>query len=529
MKNKQIKKLIYSLTAMILLCASCSKDALDEISKDKITQDAIFNTPEGLTTAATALYNLDRNIYRNDAEGTVWTSFIRAEDLSVTRGGSGVGFARYDNTINASTAQVGLFWSHYYSIIERANKIIISGERLGLDNAEVAQAVAEAKCFRARSYFFLFRTYDRIILNTEATTVDNLERNYTPAKAEEVYALMYSDLDFAIGKLSYTAKNVGRFTQGVARHVKAQVALWKQDYAEAALQADEIINKGPYKLLADPADIFKGANLNHTESILVSQWDRAAGGSAVNRTGNPAGHRLAQYFVPNYFKQAGIAVTDANGGSPWGRTYPNPYLLGLYASNDKRLSAFYKLFWVYDDPSKLPPGKTLGARVTAANASIYFDQLYPACFKYVDQWTKLAPNEAQSFKDIIIYRLAETYLIGAEAHMRISGASSAQAVKYMSALRERAGLGVFTGAVTEDLILDEDARELAFEGQRWYLLKRLNKLIERIKLYAGDPAVSAIQARTGIQPYHVRWPIPQSEIDNMKGKGDFNQNVGYPQ
>lgn len=520
-----MKKIIYLSTLLLLFTGSC-KDILDEESKDKITADAVFNTPEGLSTAIVALYNLDRDIYKNDSESTVWTSFIRAEDITVTRGGGGSGFARYDNTVNGSTSQVELFWSHYYTIIERANKIIISGENLGLGNADVAQAVAEAKCFRARSYFYLLRTFDRIILNTEATTVDNLDREYNPADPEAVYNLMYEDLDFAIGNLTYTPKNIGRFTQGVARHVKAEVALWRKDYKEAAFQADEIITNGPYKLLEDPADIFKGANLNHSEAIFVSQWDRAAGGSA----GNPSGHRLAQYFVPNYFKITGIQISYTNGGSPWGRTYPNPYLLGLYAANDKRLNAFYKLFWVYDDPTAtLPVGKKLGDKVTTTNASVYFDQLYPACFKYVDQWTKLAPNESQSFKDIIIYRLAETYLIGAEAHMHLRGPGDPLAVSYMSKLRERAGLGVFTGPVTEDLILDEDARELAFEGQRWFMLKRLGKLIERIKLYAGDPYVSAVQARTNIKDYHVRWPIPQSEIDNMKGKGNFTQNPGYPQ
>lgn len=523
-----MKRFLY--TAIILLfclcAASCNSDLLDEQSKDKITAEAVFNTPEGLGTAVTALYNLDRNIYRNDAESTVWTSFIRAEDITVTRAGSGVGFARYDNTVNGSTSQVKLFWSHYYSIIERTNKIITSGEKLGLDNATVAQAVAEAKCFRARSYFYLLRTFDRIILNTEPTTVDNLEREYNPADPEDVYNLMYSDLDFAISKLGYTAANPGRYTLGVARHVKAEIALWRKDYQEAALQADEIITKGPYKLLESPADIFKGANLNHSESILVSQWDRAAGGSA----GNPTGHRLAMYFVPNFYKQPGILVTDANGGSAWGRTYPNPYLFSLYSQNDKRLTAFYKQYWVYDDPAAtLPAGKHLGDKVTTTNQSVYFDQLYPACFKYVDQWTKLSPTEAQSFKDIIIYRLAETYLIGAEAHMRLGGESDPTAIRYMSAIRERAGLGVFAGPVTEQLIMDEDARELSFEGQRWYTLKRLGKLVSQIRQYAGDPAVGAVQARTGIQDYHVRWPIPQSEIDNMKGKGDFTQNPGYPQ
>jgi hypothetical protein len=521
-----MKKITYiKLLILGLALSACDKDQLNEESKDSITATAVFNTAEGLNTAVIALYNLDRNIYRNDAESTVWTSFIRGEDITVTRAGSGIGFARYDNTLNPSASQVGLFWSHYYSIIERANKIISSGEALGEEDPVIAQAIAEARCFRARSYFYLFRTFDRIILNTEPTTPLNLEREYNPAEPQAIYDLIYGDLDYAIGNLTYAGTNVGRFNLGVARHLKAEVALWKKDYEEAAKQADELIEKGPYHLLPSVADIFKGANLNHSEAILVSQWDRASGGSA----GNPVGHRLAQYFVPNYQKQAGILVNEANGGSPWGRTYPNPYLFSLYSANDKRLEAFYRQFWVYDDASKLPAGKKLGDKVTTTNAAIYFDQMYPACFKYVDQWTKLSPTEAQSFKDIIIYRLAETYLIGAEAHMHLSGASDPTAVKYMSAVRERAGLGAFAGPVTEQLILDEDARELAFEGQRWYTLKRLGKLIDQVKQYAGDPAVSAVQARTGIKDYHVRWPIPQSEIDNMKGKGNFTQNPGYPQ
>lgn len=512
---------------MLLFFAACSNNLLDEVSKDKITSDAVFNTPEGLSTAVIALYNLDRDIYRKDAESTIWTSFIRAEDLTVTRAGSGIGFSRYDNTIHGGTGQVRPFWNHYYSIIERANKIIKSGEALGGDNAEVVQAVAEAKGFRARSYFYLFRTFDRIVLNTEPTTVDNLEREYNPADPEAIYNLLYSDLDYAIDKLTYTAKNPGRFTEGVARHLKAQVALWRKDYKEAALQADEIINNGPYKLLP-LAEIFKGANLNHEEAIFVSQWDRASGGSPI-AGGNPTGHRLHMYFIPNFYKQAGILVNYANGGSAWGRTYPNPYLLGLYEANDLRKNAFYKLSWVYDDPAKLPAGKTLGQKVTTTNMSIYFDQLYPACMKYADEWTRLSPAEAQSFKDIIIYRLAETYLIGAEAHMHEGGTTDPLAIKYISKVRERAGLGIFTGPVTEQLLLDEDARELAFEGQRWYTLKRMGKLESQIKAYAGDPAVGAAHARTGIQDYHVRWPIPTAEIENMKGKGNFDQNPGYSQ
>src|SRR5690606_12444545 len=120
--------------------------------------------------------------------------------------------------------------------------------------------------------------------------------------------------------------NPGRYTQGAARHIKAKVALWQQNWTEAALQADEIIGNGPYALVP-LRSIFEGADLNHSEGILVSQWDRAPGGASV---GGPAGHRLPLYFIPNYYKISGILVNGDNGGRAWGRVYPNTYLLGLY-------------------------------------------------------------------------------------------------------------------------------------------------------------------------------------------------------
>jgi len=88
--------------------------------------------------------------------------------------------------------------------------------------------------------------------------------------------------------------------------------------------------------------------------------------------------------------------------------------------------------------------------------------------------------------------------------------------------------------INEDILLEEYARELAFEGQRWFVLKRMNKLVERVQKYGGivdfrgEPCPNPLyySCRTNIQPYHVRWPIPQSAIDAM---GGFPQNPGYAQ
>ena len=62
---------------------------------------------------------------------------------------------------------------------------------------------------------------------------------------------------------------------------------------------------------------------------------------------------------------------------------------------------------------------------------------------------------------------------------------------YFNKTWERAGNDKFTGVLTMKDIMDEQARELSFEGDRWYFLKRLGILIEQIKAYAGDPEIPA--------------------------------------
>ncbi len=117
---------------------------------------------------------------------------------------------------------------------------------------------------------------------------------------------------------------------------------------------------------------------------------------------------------------------------------------------------------------------------------------------------------------MVEFRLAETYLVAAEGYMR-SG-NNALALQYINKLRERAygnSTHNFT-FINQDLLLDEQARELGQEGKRWEMLKRLNLLVDRVKLYNPTAGVN-------IQPYHVRWPIPRSFVQ-LTG---FPQNEGY--
>jgi hypothetical protein len=74
------------------------------------------------------------------------------------------------------------------------------------------------------------------------------------------------------------------------------------------------------------------------------------------------------------------------------------------------------------------------------------------------------------------------------------------------------------GDVTMDFLLEERARELDAEQERWYTLTRTGTLVDRVSAYN-------VQA-TGVAPFHVHRPIPQNQIDRTLG--GYEQNCGYP-
>src|SRR5690606_14126725 len=145
-------------------------------------------------------------------------------------------------------------------------------------------------------------------------------------------------------------------------------------------------------------------------------------------------------------------------------------------------------------------------------------------------------------KNIMMARLAETYLYAAEANLMLGNAATA--LEQLNAVRKRAGTAALDKLTLED-ILDEQARELAFEGRRWYMLKRTGKLYEYTVDHAGygkrgdlsaenspghantpeDPFPFRSEARTRMRPHMVNWAIPLAEM-NLLGDS-YPQNEGY--
>ena len=151
----------------------------------------------------------------------------------------------------------------------------------------------------------------------------------------------------------------------------------------------------------------------------------------------------------------------------------------------------------------------------------------PMVWKFYDPESSWPGNNTNytGTRDIFLFRLADTYLMAAEAYL-MSG-NAATAAQRINAVRERAAkegyksaMDITASDVTIDFILDERGRELVGEYKRWMDLKRTGKLIERTLKY------NKLTAKINKMDNHILVrPIPQSVID--QSNGTVTQNPGY--
>ena len=333
-----MKKLIYTAFVICgMLTASCS-DLLNLESKTDVTNNYLFTTPEGLNTAVTGLYSLARELPggadNNESNLYIVTMCDFNTDIAILRAGVSTSIGRLNTRFTPSTGDVNKFWKHHYGIIGKANEIIVAAEALGLDDSDVLHAWSEAKFFRGRSYFELWKRFDRLYLNVTPTTVDNLKREYKPASHEELMTLMTTDLDDAMKGLDWSLPqnngNVlyGRVTKATAKHVRAQVAMWESDWDTAIEECEDIFKQeGIYSMEKKAENVFNSADLKSPEVLWSFQYSQNLGGGG---SGTPvAGHRISIQTTTRINKIAGCINTADQGGYGWGRIYPNTYLLSL--------------------------------------------------------------------------------------------------------------------------------------------------------------------------------------------------------
>ncbi len=526
--------LLFFVSISFIAC----EEFLEENPKTDVSIKYLYENPEGLKAAVIGLYSVNRDhfhIYPHEGARAVW-EHVQSDLVTPHAGYISIValFSQSSSAPDQHGAWLSSFiWRDHYKVIDRANAIIQAAEKIeGMDETERQTVMAEAKYFRAHSLFTLYRFYNNVYVTEEATTPENVfDKVFAPSTKEEIFEAISSDLEEAIPNLEWTVP-AGRVNQGLARHIRAKLALWEENWEVAAAQADTVINNGTFYLEEDLNKIFGHPSVaesygsrNSSEALFVIQNEEGSAGA-----GPPT--FINTNFMPRYDDVPGVKWDKSQGGRGFGFCSPNSYLFSLYESYDKRLDAYYQRYFYYNDEENMPDsvltdngwvypklGDAAEIVTSGSNQSAYQRRLTPGLLKMIDR--NIAGEEAVSRANILRFRLSETYIVAAEAYMRMG--NTGMATQRINPIRDRAGIQPLF-SLSENELMKEQAREFAFEGQRFFFLKRIGKLVSQIQKYAGEDSYKN-DARSNIKDRHINVAIPQSELD-LLGAG-YPQNEGY--
>lgn len=551
-----MKRLYFFLLITTMFMFSCKKTKLDEVPNDFFSSENAFNDPKTFQLAVNTLYSDARNFIYND-NGSKNGNYPNREYLRMGTDVATVGqkarpYLLVDfTTFNSTHEAASYFWNaSYQTLIPRSNIIIdradLPAAKWGSDEQKNL-IVAQARFFRAYAYYTLVNLYGDVpIISHEILTPSF---NFTRAPKNDVLDFIRKDLEFASEWLPQDPSKVteGQLTSSTADMLLSTLYLQMKLPDLAIASTTRIISSGFYKLMTsrfgnDPthsghfpegggdvfSDLFWDKNANRSGGNLESIWVLQ---TALGVPGGATGASLSRSWGPYYANliapdgKLGMILADSLGGRPVGfiRTtnYFNYEIWAGDNKNDMRNSPWnIRRTWYYNNPATKFYKQKVDSKAVGLVDTI--QNLYPMVRKGEGIITSINGSETPDYK-FIVYRLAETYLLRAEAYLQ-KGDQENAAVN-INVVRSRANAKLVSPAgVDINYILDERARELIIEEPRRITLNRLGLWYERTLKYSlNEPAFFYLIAKT-IQPYNALFPIPQSAIDVT---GDLTQNTGY--
>lgn len=420
-----------------LLPSSCSS-WLDLKPQDGLIQAEFWKNKEQVASAVTGCYTSIINA--GLPQRVVLLGELRADMMAPTPRA----FVDEDYLVEYNILPSNSFaeWAPFYTVINTCNSVIEFAPTVpALDDtykeATMKADVAQAKAIRAWMYFYLVRLYRDVPLKLNAT---NADEDFTPlakSSGAEVLAQIEKDLLESEADIPVTyatnERTRSRITKGLVNTLQADVYLWMEQPQKAADATQKVIDSGVYQLNGDFASVFLG---NSKEGIF----------------------ELAHGFdvtAPYAFNTAPLYSMFGNAA-------------GTNGDNTRRFIAsdFVASDILPDDP------------VFSDSLDKRSDRTYNSTSSVILKYSKGAASDPFNF---IMYRYADVMLLRAEAMALLN--RGAEAMLLVKQIRDRAGDPRITRTAidatkTEDLldyILEERAREFAFEGKRWFDLLRFAK------------------------------------------------------
>lgn len=579
----------YIIAALLLCLGSCS---LEEYNPSGSTSEIVFSTEDGMNALVNAAYyNFRAQFYgREDAmflyEGGTDLWYMGAKGTYADQ------LLTYTEKLGATTGQIKNTWQRLYEIVNYTNAGINRIDHVAYadENVKLGKE-GELRFIRAYAYWMIAETFGGVTLRTVETTGVPLTAQRSSLK--DFYDLIISDLERAVQILPVSQTDYGRADKKAAYGLLARTALTRASYLEyfdnnkieadkfyqKALDASqELIDKQAQlgcKLYDKFEEVFYPSNNKNNAEALWSITHSI--NSALNpQRNNP--NRLFRWYLSKYTGLCGMPSLEIPkyGRDGASRMMPTKYLLNIF--NEDIDSRYYGSFrevaqlpvsanpysWTSTDIARfdksfavgsvtIQPGDTAllytkkvisdkatrrygvkdindtynadGTISSNANNNPY----YPSLNKFADP--DRTPGSDAGTKNVIVMRLAEVYLIAAEASYKLNK-TSPDAAHYVNVLRKRAAVKtpvdhsdemmIANSDIDIDFILDERARELAGEHLRWPDLKRTKQLESRLGPGKQNPDITAFNPNK-----HYLRPIPQVELDILENADEYGQNPGY--
>jgi len=427
-----------------------SCDVLDVEPTNSIPASEAFKTKADVTRGILGAYNSLQSLSYY-GRAYLTVSDLAADNLLYPPSATTADYLDIDNDhILPENGVIEGLWGAAYDGLNVANNVIAKIPELNFLSQDEKNSALAELYFLRALNHFNLMNYFGGIPLKTKPTIGLSEVNAARNTPDEVFASIIQDLTFASSYLPKSSSSKIRASQGAANALLARVYLYKKDYNNAVVYASKVIDDHSYTLLPNYADIF--ASDESGESIFEVDF------TPLDR------NRIAEYNFP----------LSLNGRGSVG---PDPNIVNAYEANDKR-----------------------------KDVSIAYAGTVPYANKYHDL--------ATGADNVIVLRLAEMYLIRAEANARLNGNIN-DIKKDLNDIRHRAGLEDISANSIDDLLsaIEKERRvELAFEGHRWFDLVRTDRAIDIL------PKVT--------QKYQYLFPIPQSELLANTNPG-MVQNPGY--
>jgi hypothetical protein len=373
-------------------------------------------------------------------------------------------------------------WQQCYSGIEKANLVIANVPDILMNTTRRDEIVGEAYFLRGFFYWMLTKNFGDVVLKTQPSTSE-AAAVAAQVPAAQVYEQIYNDLAAAAASLPSgpTGVQAGRPSKEAALGLHAKAALYGENWAVALQKAQEVIGSGRYSLMPDVRDVYNPDR--EAEARVENMFAFESDNTNPGRTSQIMG----LYGPPN---SAGAAYGNATFGS----IFAYPAFFNSFDPVDKRRQLLDTSY--VNRTGAVVPQRSI-TPITPRGVLVK---------KYQDP----ASVGGNTRANIPILRLADVYLVAAEAEARLNGPTG-QAYNYLNVVRQRAGLPDLAPGLSQEAfvnaVLQERAWELFSEGDRWYDLTRTNTFMQVI-----PPAVNDVFPRRSPQPKHRYFPIPADEV-----------------